>query len=108
MHSSDSSDEDMSSDEEDGHKQKLTLRIKTETLTGKSTVQPLSKLLKSKQPPSLCKVLTCIYRTLVTKTDQGRLVCELFRKRPSAKVSICLIYSFKSVMKCFKTIPVRD
>lgn len=86
-HSSDSSDEDVSSDEDGGHKQQLTLRIKTETLSGKSPAQPLPKLLKAKYPPPISKVLTVIYRTLTTKTDQGRLTCELFRKRPSVKVS---------------------
>ena len=43
--------------------------------------------LQAKRPPILKKQMMAIYRTLVTKADKdGRLLCELFMRRPSPKV----------------------
>ena len=94
---SDSSDDDgLSSDDEDGgvsggggaNDGKLLLRIKKAKLSSSSKERdPLAKLLKTKRPPILKKKLMAIYRSLVTKTDNnGRLLCELFMKRPSASM----------------------
>ena len=98
-HLSDSSDDDgLSSDDEDGgvsggggggaNGGKLLLRIKKAKLSSSSKERdPVAKLLKMKRPPILKKKLMAIYRSLVTKTDNnGRFLCELFMKRPSASM----------------------
>lgn len=45
------------------------------------------KLLQAKKLPSLKKQLMAVYRRLVAKTDeQGRVLSDLFMRRPSAKL----------------------
>ena len=47
----------------------------------------LTKLLQAKKPPSLKKQLMAVYRRLVSKTDdQGRVLSDLFMRRPSSKL----------------------
>jgi protein polybromo-1 len=68
------------------------MRIKKQTLSSSSSASshhkeqdPVAKVLKIKKPPVLKKKLMAIYRSVVTKMDDdGRFLCELFMKRPSA------------------------
>ena len=95
---SETSDGELSSDEEDsagglgGGGGKLLMRIKKQTLSSSSSSHhkeqdPVAKVLKIKKPPVLKKKLMAIYRSIVTKMDDdGRFLCELFMKRPSATV----------------------
>ena len=47
----------------------------------------MAKVLKIKKQPVLKKKLMAIYRSIVTKMDNdGRFLCELFMKRPSASM----------------------
>ena len=69
------------------------MRIKKQTLSSSSSSShhkeqdPVAKVLKIKKPPALKKKLLAIYRSIVTKMDEdGRFLCELFMKRPSATV----------------------
>ena len=51
-----------------------------------ATADPLTKLLRATRPPSLKKQLLGVYRLVVGKTDgKGRVLSELFLRRPSSK-----------------------
>ncbi len=95
----DSSEYELTSDDEEegtredpppSHQGKLLLRIKKEQLgKGSSQTQqdPVAKLLQAKKPPILKKKLMCVYKKLVKKADpQGRILSELFMRRPSSKL----------------------
>lgn len=96
----DTSEEDWSSDEGkdkgESSQGKLLLQIKKEKLVGAphttsvppaKQTDPLHKLLQAKKPPSLKKKLMAIYRSVVGKTDeQGRVLSDLFMRRPSSKL----------------------
>ena len=76
-------EEGLSSNEEGGGK--LMLKIKKDKLM--SDVEPVSKLLHMKKLPSLKRRLLAIYRSLTSKMDSsGRVLCELFMRRPSSKL----------------------
>lgn len=72
------------------------MRIKKEKLENGSTtpssspaqpqVDPVTKLLNAKKQPSLKKKLLAVYRSLIQKTDaEGRVLSELFQRRPSSR-----------------------
>ncbi|XP_019864490.1 PREDICTED: protein polybromo-1-like [Amphimedon queenslandica] len=83
--SEDSSCSDSDAPESEDSKKRLLLHIKRDSL--QLSEDPFSKILKSKSPPSLKKVLLALYRKITRATDkEGRVMSELFMKRPSAKL----------------------
>ena len=94
---SETSDEDWFSDDEkdkgESSQGKLLLHIKKEKLAGATPTSsskptdPVQKLVQAKKNPSLKKKLMAVYRSVVNKTDaQGRVLSELFVRRPSPKL----------------------
>ena len=94
------SEDDWSTDEEkdgdSGSQGKFLLRIKKDKLGGgpspigthgASPGDHVMKLLHAKKHPSLKKKLMAVYRRVVGKTDEeGRVLSELFIRRPSSKL----------------------
>jgi protein polybromo-1 len=81
------SDSDSNADDSEGEgKQRLLLHIKRDTSSSK-TKDPLAKILRAKSLPSSRKLYLACYRAITRATDNdGRVISELFMKRPSAKL----------------------
>ena len=71
-------------------KRKLILHIKKEKGStkkrDKDQEDPIARLLKTKKSPVLKKKFLAVYKSIVLKQDEdGRVLSELFMRRPSAK-----------------------